>query len=299
MYLYLNGKIVHASEAVISPFDHGYLYGLGVFETFRTYEGHPFLLKDHLKRLSHGLKELNIASDLDEEKIRNAITTLLNKNGLKDAYCRFNISGGVGEIGLQTTPYEDATVILFQKELPPSLPLKEKEGVLLQLRRNTPETGERLKSHHYLNNMAAKREIGPSPHREGIFLTKEGHLCEGITSNLFWVKDAELYTPAVETGLLNGITRQFILALADRIKMPVREGMFGKEQLLDAHEVFFTNSVQEIIPVNKIDSVNFPGRNGEYSRLFYEQYSKYTGQLNSIEELEQGESCNEVREIRT
>jgi 4-amino-4-deoxychorismate lyase len=285
MYLYLNGEIVHASEAVISPFDHGYLYGLGVFETFRTYEGHPFLLKDHLKRLSHGLKELNIAADLDEEKIRNAITILLAKNGLKDAYCRFNISGGVGEIGLQTTPYEDATVILFQKELPPSLPLKEKEGVLLQLRRNTPETGERLKSHHYLNNMAAKREIGAAPHQEGIFLTKEGYLCEGITSNLFWVKDGELYTPGVEAGLLNGITRQFILALADRMQMQVRVGLFGQERLLEADEVFFTNSVQEIIPVNRIDSMCFPGRNGEYTGLLHERYSKYTGHLNSIEEL--------------
>ncbi|MGE6756170.1 aminodeoxychorismate lyase [Rossellomorea sp. NPDC071047] len=285
MYLYLNGEIVHASEAVISPFDHGYLYGLGVFETFRTYEGHPFLLKDHLKRLSHGLKELNIAADLDEEKIRNAITALLNKNGLKDAYCRFNISGGAGEIGLQTTPYEDATVILFQKELPPSLPLKEKEGVLLQLRRNTPETGERLKSHHYLNNMAAKREIGPSPQQEGIFLTKDGHLCEGITSNLFWVKDEELYTPAVETGLLNGITRQFILALAERMQFQVWEGLFELERLLGADEVFFTNSVQEIIPVNRIDSMSLPGRNGEYTRLLYERFSKYTGHLNSIEEL--------------
>ncbi|MGG1632441.1 aminodeoxychorismate lyase [Rossellomorea sp. NRS-1567] len=285
MYLYLNGEIVHASEAVISPFDHGYLYGLGVFETFRTYDGHPFLLKDHLKRLSHGLKELNIATDLDEEKIRNAITTLLDKNGLKDAYCRFNVSGGPGEIGLQTAPYEDATVILFQKELPPSMPLKEKEGVLLQLRRNTPETGERLKSHHYLNNMAAKREIGLSPQREGIFLTKEGYLCEGITSNLFWVKDAELYTPAVETGLLNGITRQFILALADRIQMGVREGLFEQERLLGADEVFFTNSVQEIIPVNRIDSMSFPGRNGMYTGLLHERYSQYTGHLNSIEEL--------------
>lgn len=285
MYLYLNGEIVHASEAVISPFDHGYLYGLGVFETFRTYEGHPFLLKDHLKRLSHGLKELNIAADLDEEKIRNAITALLNKNGLKDAYCRFNISGGAGEIGLQTTPYEDATVILFQKELPPSLPLKEKEGVLLQLRRNTPETGERLKSHHYLNNMAAKREIGPSPQQEGIFLTKDGHLCEGITSNLFWVKDEELYTPAVETGLLNGITRQFILALAERMQFQVWEGLFELEGLLGADEVFFTNSVQEIIPVNRIDSMSLPGRNGKYTRLLHERFSKYTGHLNSIEEL--------------
>ncbi|MCR8850936.1 aminodeoxychorismate lyase [Rossellomorea sp. SC111] len=285
MYLYLNGDIVHQSVASISPFDHGYLYGMGVFETFRTYDGHPFLLNDHLNRLSRGLKELNIEAHLDEEKIRWTISELLKKNDLKDAYCRFNVSGGPEEIGLKTAPYEDATVILFQKELPPSPPLKEKEGVLLQLGRNTPETGERLKSHHYLNNMAAKREIGASSDQEGIFLTKEGFLCEGITSNLFWVKDGELYTPSVETGLLNGITRQFILALADRLNIPVQVGMFEKTEMLAADEVFFTNSVQEIIPVNKMGSIQLPGRHGKIVGLFHEQYTKYKYHLNSIQEM--------------
>ncbi|CAN7602491.1 aminodeoxychorismate lyase [Rossellomorea sp. LjRoot5] len=288
MYLYLNGDIVHLSEAVISPFDHGYLYGMGVFETFRTYDGHPFLLKDHLNRLSLGLKELNIEVDLDEEEIRLTISELLKKNDLMDAYCRFNVSGGAEEIGLKTTPYESATVILFQKELPPSTPLKEKEGVFLKLRRNTPETGERLKSHHYLNNMAAKREIGATPDKEGIFLTKEGYLCEGITSNLFWVKDGEIYTPSVETGLLNGITRQFILALADRLGIPVQVGMFGKLEILEADEVFFTNSVQEIIPVNKMGSLRLPGRHGKYVGQLHEQYTEYTPYLNSIQELKRG-----------
>ncbi|TMU82975.1 aminodeoxychorismate lyase [Bacillus sp. BHET2] len=285
MYLYFNDEFVHASEAAISPFDHGYLYGLGVFETFRTYGGHPFLLKDHLKRLENGLKELNIAVELDEGKIRSAIKALLNRNGLKDAYCRLNVSGGEGEIGLKTTPYEEPTVILFQKELPPSIPLKEKEAVFLNLRRNTPETGERLKSHHYLNNMAAKREIGASSNQEGIFLTKEGYLCEGITSNLFWIKDGGLYTPGLETGLLNGITRQFILALAAQLDIPVRIGEFGKERLLEADEVFFTNSVQEIIPVNRIDSMNFPGGYGVHTARLHAQYTQYKGYLHSIEEL--------------
>lgn len=288
MYLYLNGDVVHSREAAISPFDHGYLYGMGVFETFRTYDGHPFLLKDHLNRLSQGLNELNIAADLDEEKIRRSISELLEKNELNDAYCRFNVSGGAGDIGLKTTPYENPTVILFQKELPPIKPLREKEGVFLSLRRNTPETGERLKSHHYLNNMAAKREIGPSLDQEGIFLTKEGHLCEGITSNLFWVKNGELFTPSVDTGLLNGITRRFTLALSYQLDMPVREGLFGKEELLEADEVFFTNSVQEIIPVRTIGSIHFPGRKGKMVRLLYEQYSKYKRHLNSIEELQLG-----------
>ncbi|BCB01948.1 aminodeoxychorismate lyase [Bacillus sp. KH172YL63] len=285
MYLYLNGDIVPAEQATISPFDHGYLYGLGVFETFRTYDGHPFLIRDHLERLRSGLKELNIATDLDEEKVIGTVRELLIKNGLKDAYCRFNVSGGQGEIGLRTDPYEKPTVILFQKGLPASAPLKEKEGVFLNLRRNTPETGERLKSHHYLNNIAAKREIGPSPDKEGIFLTGEGYLCEGITSNLFWIKDGTLYTPTVETGLLNGITRRFILALSDQLKLPAETGAFREDCLLEADEVFFTNSVQEIIPVNRIGNRDYPGRRGGYTRLLHHQYTKYTSRLHSIDEL--------------
>ncbi|WP_064091713.1 aminodeoxychorismate lyase [Rossellomorea aquimaris] len=290
MYLYVNGEIVHESEAAISPFDHGYLYGLGVFETFRTYSGHPFLLTNHLARLKRGLKELNIEETIHEQKIREILNSLLEKNQLQDAYCRLNVSAGPEEIGLRTTPYKNETMIIFQKELPPLVPLREKEGVFLQLRRNTPETTERLKSHHYLNNIAAKRELGPSHDLEGIFLSKEDYICEGITSNIFWVKNRELYTPSVETGLLNGITRQFVLALAQNLKIPVHVGLFEKEKVLEADEIFFTNSVQEIMPVSKVESLYFPGQKGKYVGMFHHQYKKYVTHLLSIEELNEGES---------
>lgn len=288
MYIYLNGNIVHQSEAAISPFDHGYLYGLGVFETFRTYGGHPFLLGDHLSRLQKGLETLNIETNIKEAEIRQVVRALLQKNGWEDAYCRLNVSGGPGEIGLQTTPYEHATTILFQKELPPSIPLREKEGVFLRLRRSTPEIDERLKSHHYLNNLAAKREIGPSPDKEGIFLTGNGFICEGITSNIFWIKDGAIHTPSIETGLLNGITRRFILALAEDLHIPVHEGFYRVSDLESASEVFFTNSVQEIVPVNRAGNITFAGSNGQYVRLLHENYRKYVTYLNSIEDMKEG-----------
>jgi 4-amino-4-deoxychorismate lyase len=288
MYIYLNGSIVHQSEASISPFDHGYLYGLGVFETFRTYHGHPFLLGDHLDRLRNGLAALNIKADIQEEQIRQVIRALLRKNKWEDAYCRLNVSGGPCEIGLQTAPYEKRTIILFQKELPPHRPLREKEGVILQLRRSTPEVEERLKSHHYLNNLAAKREIGPSPDKEGIFLTGDGYLCEGITSNMFWIKEGEIHTPSIETGLLNGITRQFILALAQHLQIPVREGLYRISELDTASEIFFTNSVQEIIPVNQVGNRVYPGGSGLYVRKLHEYYQKYVMYLYSIEDMKEG-----------
>ncbi|MFW0782652.1 aminodeoxychorismate lyase [Rossellomorea marisflavi] len=284
MYIYLNGQIIHRDEARISPFDHGFLYGMGLFETFRTYGGHPFLIGDHLDRLSSSLQDMKIHCSLPESKVMGIVKDLLERNGWEDAYCRLNISGGPGEIGLPSAPYEDPTIILFQKPLPDK-GAASKEGVFLSLARNTPETGERLKSHHYLNNLAGKREVGPSPVKEGIFLTDEGWICEGVTSNLFWTKDDDLYTPAVGTGLLNGITRRFIIALAGKAGLRVREGYYKKEDLLEADEIFFTNSVQEVVPVHQVEETLYPGAEGRWTVHLQREYGACTSTLTRISEL--------------
>ncbi|MGX1266532.1 4-amino-4-deoxychorismate lyase [Rossellomorea marisflavi] len=284
MYIYLNGQIMHRDEARISPFDHGFLYGMGLFETFRTYGGHPFLIGDHLDRLSRSLQDMKIHCALPESKVMGIVKDLLKRNGWDDAYCRLNISGGPGEIGLPSSPYEDPTIILFQKPLPDK-GAASKEGVFLSLARNTPETGERLKSHHYLNNLAGKREVGPSLGKEGIFLTEEGWICEGVTSNLFWMKDDVLYTPAVGTGLLNGITRRFIIALAGKAGLRVREGYYKKEDLLEADEIFFTNSVQEVVPVHQVGEALYPGAEGRWTVHLQREYAACTSTLTRISEL--------------
>jgi 4-amino-4-deoxychorismate lyase len=285
MYLYLNGKFVSKEEAVISPFDHGYLYGLGVFETFRTYDGHPFLLEDHLKRLDEGLKELNINASITVEFVLDILNQLLQKNKMDNAYCRLNISAGAAELGLQTEVYGKPTVILLQKPLPPSPPLQEKAAVLLEIRRNTPETDKRLKSHHYLNNIAAKREIGAGNNQEGIFLSQNGFISEGITSNIFWATNGELYTPSIDTGILNGITRQYIIQLAKTRHIPVHTGFYTKEEMMNADEIFFTNSVQEIIPVTAFESVSFPGRKGKIVNLLHADYQQYVDHLWSNKQI--------------
>ncbi|WP_340083865.1 aminodeoxychorismate lyase [Siminovitchia sp. FSL H7-0308] len=272
MVLFLNGKFIKKENAVISPFDHGYLYGLGVFETIRTYGGKPFLLEEHIERLNHGLEELEIDRSFTSGEVKPIIQELCLINGLPDSYIRMNVSAGEGDIGLQTAPYIDPTVIIFQKSLPPLIPLQEKEAVILKLRRNTPETEIRMKSHHFFNNAAAKRELGPDRDREGIFLTREGYLAEGITSNLFWVKAGVLYTPSLETGILNGITRQLILKLARSADIPVIEGLFKENVLQEADEIFFTNSIQEIVPVHKFMKCKLPGNKGVIVGRLYEKY---------------------------
>ncbi|MBS4209242.1 aminodeoxychorismate lyase [Bacillus sp. FJAT-50079] len=264
MFIYLNGQFIEQEKATISPFDHGYLYGLGVFETFRTYGGNPFLLEEHVERLNEGLEQLHIKQRFRPEEVRAIVVELSRKNNLTDSYIRFNVSAGMGEIGLQTADYEQATVIMFQKPLPTLENLREKEAVILKLARNTPETTIRLKSHHFFNNVAAKREVGPDQNREGIFLTQAGFLAEGVTSNLFWVRNHTLYTPSLETGILNGITRQFILKLANQVGMDVEEGLFNVTDLQKADEIFFTNSIQEIVPVSRLDERQYPGKIGDY-----------------------------------
>lgn len=283
MYLYLNGQYIKKEHATISPFDHGYLYGIGIFETFRTYEGHPFLLDDHLERLNAGLQELGIMKEFYRNEVMEIIDHLVERNGLPDSYIRFNVSAGIGEIGLQTAPYEGPTIIMFQKSLVPTQPNQEKEAVIVSLPRNTPETIQRLKSHHFFNNVAAKREIGSDLQREGIFLTKEGFLAEGITSNLFWVQDDVLYTPSLETGILNGITRKWMIHTAKQLGVTVREDLFSASALKIAQEIFFTNSIQEIVPVHRLGKKQFPGKEGKYYQRFHKEYKKCVTTQWSIE----------------
>lgn len=288
MYVYMNGQLAKKDEVTISPFDHGFLYGLGVFETFRIYNGHPFLLDDHLERLNESLYVLDIDAEFTREDTVKILDVLLSKNNFKDAYIRFNVSAGNGEIGLQTGKYLDPNIIVFAKPLPPAGDMSEKKAVLLELKRNTPEGPERLKSHHYLNNVLAKREAGPAMDTEGVFLTSEGFLAEGIVSNLFWYKDGILFTPSVETGILNGITRRFVIALARNAGIQVREGFYKKEEAEASDEMFLTNSIQEIVPVTEFNGRRFPGKSGDLATRLLAEYSAYREKLWSRTQLDGG-----------
>lgn len=284
MYIYLNGNIIRREEAAISPFDHGYMYGLGLFETFRTYNGHPFLLDDHLARLNNGLEELDIEYRGKREDILSILEQLLKVNGLQDAYVRLNVSAGAGDVGLQTKPYTDPTVIMYMKSLP-SNGTQEKEGVVLEITRNSPEGNRRLKSHHYLNNILAKKEMGSALAKEGIFLTKEGYVAEGIVSNLFFVKDGIVYTPSLETGILDGITRQFVFSLLEKLDITVKEGFFTIQELLESDEIFVTNSVQEISPIVRIGNHFYPKRKHTLVRRLQTIYNQVCHSLWSKHDL--------------
>lgn len=288
MKIYFNGEYLEDFDVKISPFDHGYLYGLGLFETFRIYDGHPFLLFDHLDRLRTSLKKLNIEWKITNIEIQSILRNLLEVNKLRDAYIRLNVSAGDGEVGLYTGLYSNPNTIVFIKPLP-STTIKEKEGVILSTPRNTPEGDERLKSHHYLNSIIGKKEIGDSPKVEGIFLTKEGYLSEGVVSNIFFIKNSILYTPHLNTGILNGITRQFVVYWAKINDISIEEGYYTEADLIESEEIFITNSIQEIIPITVIGNNHYPVSDSSLLIKLQKDYGHFREILLSRNEIERSE----------
>ncbi|WP_445430304.1 aminodeoxychorismate lyase [Bacillus atrophaeus] len=273
--IYLNGQFIEEKEASLSPFDHGFLYGIGVFETFRLYEGRPFLIEWHLERLERATKDLQIKHRITKEELTDMVDNLLRLNHIEDgnARVRLNISAGVSTKGFTAQTYENPTVLCFVNPLnPENLPVQ-KEGKVLTIRRNTPEGQFRLKSHHYLNNMYAKQELGNDPRYEGIFLTEDGAVAEGIISNIFWSKGKCIYTPSLDTGILDGVTRRFVIEKMEKLGAEVKTGRFRLESLLTADEAWMTNSVLEIVPFSKIEEAAFPGVSGEMTGFLQELYT--------------------------
>ncbi|MGU3473781.1 aminotransferase class IV [Paenibacillus sp. D51F] len=251
-----NGSVADSEDVRISVFDHGFLYGMGLFETFRTYGGEPYLLERHLQRLEDGCMRLQISYRPEPAAIRRLVRELMAAAAIDgDAYVRMTVSAGDEGLGLPAGPYTSPSEIVMVKHLPPSSPdlyVRGRELRLLRTTRNTPELGIRMKSLHYMNSIVAKQELmasGASPGSEGLMLTADGWLAEGIVSNLFFVSGGIVRTPSLETGILPGITRGRVMELAREAGMPVEEGLYRWKDLLEADEVWTTGSVQELVPV--------------------------------------------------
>lgn len=279
MICWMNGEMKDAAELTVSAFDHGFLYGVGFFETFRTYEGHVFLFQEHMDRLRAALKEFHIMMPYGEQEIWNAVRQLDRDSGNEDGYFRLNVSAGVHDIGLAPTSYENPNVILFRKALPPTERGTEKQGVWLETPRNHPESGIRHKSHNFLNNVRGRLELPSLKNWEGLFLSADGHVAEGVTSNVFWMKGGQLYTPAIGTGILPGTTRAFVLQLAKAAGILVNEGYYGKEAVEAADEVFVTNAIQEIVPLSSIGQIALPGSSGVYYQKLHADYVRAIDEL--------------------
>ncbi|KKO55154.1 aminotransferase class IV [Paenibacillus sp. DMB20] len=268
-FMGVDGRVVDTAGAVVSVMDHGLLYGMGLFETFRTYGGVPFLLERHLERLEESCRLLDIRYQPDPCYIEDWISRILSAGGLKEAYIRFTVTAGEEALGLPSGDYMAPRELVYVKplpQLPDSLYTEGKALQLLAIPRNTPETPWRLKSLHYMNNIMAKRELQSYPdavrlQAEGLMLTGNGELAEGIVSNIFFVKNDTLFTPDTGTGILPGITRSVVLDLADELGLAAQEGRYHWDDLVHADEIFTTGSVQELVPVTRLL------KTGEESRI--------------------------------
>lgn len=256
--IYVNGKIVPKSQALVSVYDHGLLYGDGVFEGIRVYRGKIFKCKQHVERLYRSAEAIRLKIPVSPAEMVEIQRRCIQANEISDGYIRLVVTRGVGELGLdpRRCPVPGIICIADQIHLFPQELYQKGMRVVVARRPKTPIAclDPRIKSLNYLNNILAKCEAIDFGCHEVIMLNTEGYVTEGSGDNLFVVKDGKLYTPPPEAGLLEGITREFVIhTLAKDCGVKVVEKNMRLEEVLRADEVFLTGSAAEIIAVTQID----------------------------------------------
>ncbi len=265
--VYLNGRFLPHDQVSISPFDEGFLYGYGLFETMRAYRGRVFALSLHMERLEKGCRVLKIPPPSSLERMEEVLSALLERNGLagKDAYVRVTVTGGVGG---------QPTLLAFSRPLPDSLKRK-KEGVravTARLERGWELAS--LKTTSYLL-MHLKRREAEARGKDEALLVMKGVVLEGTHTNLFMVKDGRVITPPLSLPILPGITRGIVMDLLKRKGIPCCEEAFTLEDLLEADEAFLTNSLLEVAPLIEVDGREM--RKGGFTEEVGREYRTLTG----------------------
>jgi branched-chain amino acid aminotransferase len=277
MWIYLNNRFVPKDEAVVSVFDHGFLYGDGVFETMRTYHGKVFLLIDHLARLERSASTLRLSLPVSRERLADLVRETLTRNRLQEAYLRVTVSRGPGEIGLDPALCKAPTLVIIAKPFQPYPDSFYTHGVSVMIaktRRNSPEAiPSHVKSLNYLNNLLAKMEANTAGAHEALLLNHHGEVTEGTTSNVFTVREGRLRTPALDCGILAGLTRGIILMVARDLGIETEETRLTVKDLYKADECFLTNTTQEVLPVTQVDGKMVgDGRPGELTRRLHASF---------------------------
>lgn len=278
--IYINGEYVPREEAKISIFDHGFLYGDGVFEGIRAYNGKVFKLDEHIDRLYNSASAICLEIPLSKEKMKAAILECLRKNGLRNAYIRPIVSRGIGDLGLDPRKCPKPNVIIITQEwgaLYGDLYEKGLVAVTVGVRRNPPESlPPNIKSLNYLNNILAKLEANEKGGDEAIMFDVRGHLSEGTGDNIFLVKNGCIITPPTINNL-EGITRATVIDIAKKLGYIVEEKNCGLYDLYTADEVFVTGTAAEVAPITKIDGrVMGDGKPGKMTKQLMTEFKKLT-----------------------
>jgi branched-chain amino acid aminotransferase len=258
----VNGRVSDQEHAVISVFDHGFLYGEGVYETLRTYNGQPFLFDRHIRRLRKSAGMLALPVPLDDAAIEARFRETMQAARLGDgrdseAYIRILVTRGVGELTYDPAATPNSSIVVIVKPHVPPPPAIFERGVnvsLVPIVRNHPgSVNPLIKSNNLLNNALAMQEAFRRKGYEGIMRNYRGELAECTQSNLFVVKNGAALTPPLDAGLLAGITREFLFEVGSDIGVPVREAVLRDDDLFGADEAFLTSTTREVVPIVTVD----------------------------------------------
>lgn len=254
--VYINGKLIPGEEAKVSVFDHGFLYGDGLFETMRAYQRRIFRLEHHLQRLFLSLEYLKFLIPFNFDYLKEAIYKTIEANRLEDAYIRLNITRGEGATVPDPATCKAPNLIIITREYVPyssALYQKGYKGKIVGVKPSPHMPTISMKTLNFLNHIIAKMEAKASGFNEGIMVNTDGFVTEGTVSNIFMIKGGSLFTPAKEVGLLPGVTRQAVLEIAEAKGLKTREAKITVNELLMAEEAFLTNALIEILPLVGVD----------------------------------------------
>lgn len=279
--IFMNGKLVPEDEAVVSVFDHGYLYGDGVFEGIRAYNGRVFKLEEHIRRLFESAHSIMLPMPFDRRTMVQAVVDTVKANKLRDAYIRVIVSRGVGDLGLDPRKCKESQVVIIADKIvlfPDDLYEKGLNVITVATRRNAADALDpKIKSLNYLNNILVKLEANRAGVLEAIMMTAQGYICEGSGDNIFIYSRGKLITPPPYLGILVGITRDAIIDLALKQGIKVHEEPFTRHDLYVAEECFLTGTAAEVIPVTEVDlRVIGTGQAGPVTRRLMEAFRDLT-----------------------
>jgi len=281
--IWLNGELVARKDAKISVFDHGLLYGDGVFEGIRSYNGKVFRLDKHVRRLFDSANGIRLTIPMNQRKVADAIVGTLEANGLADAYIRVVVTRGEGTLGLDPNRCPKPNIFIITDKItlyPQELYENGLDIITAATMRNHPNAvNPRLKSLNYLNNILAKIEAIDAGVLEAVMLNHLGYVAECTGDNIFIVREKRLFTPPIAAGILEGITRDEIIDIARGFKIEIREENLTRQDLYTADECFLTGTAAEVVPVVRIDKRTIgEGKPGLVTKRLAEEFHRRTRQ---------------------
>lgn len=281
LQVYVNGQLYDKEDAKISVYDHGLLYGDGVFEGMRSYGGKIFRLDEHLLRLYDSAKAICLEIPISAAEMAKACNETLAANGIEDGYIRLVVTRGAGTLGLDPNRTSDPQVIIITDKItlyPQEFYDNGLEIVTVSTIRNHPAAlSPRIKSLNYLNNILAKIEGLQAGCVEALMLNHKGEVAECTGDNIFLVKGGDIFTPPIDAGILEGITREVVIDLARQSGRAVHEVALTKHDVYIADECFLTGSAAEVVPVVKVDSRSIgDGKPGSITRSLIESFRETT-----------------------